>query len=291
MLATLQRTFPANNQNNIDVSTTRFAAIQNASGEWVQPTPDSVDKAVDAGGSEPLYALTHQVSGAYPLVWIDRFYAPAHGLSVEKTEGLATLLRYLVTTGQEKEASVGEGRLSAALVKEALAAADQIVNSNCVGSDRHIVQSADPGPLAPASATAMQSIGTMAHCVANGTAVGVTTTTTFHAFGSTSDFSDGAGTSFSDSGTNGGGFASSNPATSDGAVSPDGSAADDGGTNAPAAATATTPRSVLLTASKLPLGLPASRSGTDRLATFLLGVGLYLLLRRPFARLIRGLAP
>ncbi len=293
MLETLRRAFPPNNQNNIDVSTTRFAAIQNAAGEWVQPTPSSIDKAVDAGGDEPLYALSHRVPGAYPLVWIDRFYAPAHGLSVEKTEGLAMLLRYLVTTGQDKEAAVGEGRLSAPLVKEALAAADAIVNSNCVGPDRHVARSTDPGPLAPESATAMRSIGTMAHCVSNGTAVGVTTATTFHAGGASSnDLSDQGSTGLPGSGTSGEKFGSSGAATTspDGTASAARSTAEDGGTSTPGDATGTS-RSALLTASKLPLGMPASHSGTDRLATFMLGVGLYLLLRKPCARLFRRLVP
>ncbi len=48
----------------------------------------------------PLYALTNKVPGAYPLVWVDHLYAPAHGLSIEKTEALAAVIRYLATAGQ-----------------------------------------------------------------------------------------------------------------------------------------------------------------------------------------------
>ena len=44
---------------------------------------------------------------AYPLVWVDHLYAPAHGLSIDKTEGLAMTIRYLATTGQEKEQRLG----------------------------------------------------------------------------------------------------------------------------------------------------------------------------------------
>src|SRR5262249_22571454 len=142
-----------------------LSQMQNANGDWVAPTPDAIDKAVDAGGETPLYALTNKVPGAYPLVWGDRLYAPAHGLSVAQTEALATLIRHLATTGQEKAEPVGEGRLSAALVTTALKAADQLVLSNCQGPDRKVELNFDPGPLAPASATAMQGIGAMAHCV------------------------------------------------------------------------------------------------------------------------------
>ena len=65
--------------------------MQNANGDWVAPTADAINKAVDAGGDTPLYALTNKVPGRYPLVWVDHLYAPAHGLSIEKTEGLAML--------------------------------------------------------------------------------------------------------------------------------------------------------------------------------------------------------
>ena len=143
-----------------------LAELQNANGDWVAPTADAINKAVDAGGDSPLYALTHKVPGAYPLVWVDHLYAPAHGLSIEKTEGLAMTIRYLATTGQEKENATGEGRLSAALVAKALAAADKLVSSNCTGADRRIVTSSDPGPLAPPTATAMRAIGPMLHCEA-----------------------------------------------------------------------------------------------------------------------------
>src|SRR4029077_19202716 len=143
-----------------------FAEIKNGNGDWTTPTVDAINKAVDAGGAEPLYALTHQVKGAYPLVWVDNLYAPAHGLSVEKTEGLATAIRYLATTGQKHSTEVGEGRLPPALVTQSLAAANALVQSNCTGASRRIVTNTDPGPLAPSTATEMRSIGNMLHCEA-----------------------------------------------------------------------------------------------------------------------------
>src|SRR5262249_22219027 len=100
--------------------------MENKPGGWGAPTPHSVNKASDASGDVPLYALDHDVAGAYPLVWVDRLYAPAHGLSPQKTEGLAMLIRYIATTGQDNNAKIGEGRLSAPLVAEALAAANNL---------------------------------------------------------------------------------------------------------------------------------------------------------------------
>ena len=93
-----------------------YVEVQNANGEWVAPTPASIDAAVNAGGAAPLFALSNKVPGAYPLVWVDHLYAPAHGLSLAKTEGMAALIRYVATAGQDAAQPVGEGRLSAPLV-------------------------------------------------------------------------------------------------------------------------------------------------------------------------------
>jgi hypothetical protein len=256
-----------------------FVQMQNDNGDWVEPTPATINAAIDAGGDTPLYALTHKVSDAYPLVWVDKLYAPAHGLSVEKTEGLSTLIRYLATTGQDGQAALGEGRLSAPLVLQALQAADQLVTSNCVGSDRKIVESTDPGPLAPATATTMRSIGTMEHCVPTGPPPPPTTTSS----PSTSPSTPTTAAPFTDttfaSGQTGTGQSNSS-ATTTPTVSPVTIVTVPAGKSPPS----TKPRSFLLTASKLPLDSPAGASGTDRLTTFLLGAALYLLLRKPLAR-------
>src|SRR5262249_10094922 len=79
------------------------------------------------------------------------------------------------TDGQAVATGVGEGRLSDALVKKALAGADALVTSNCTGSDRRIVKSTDPGPMAPANAENMHAIGDMLHCEAVGPAPTTTT--------------------------------------------------------------------------------------------------------------------
>jgi hypothetical protein len=278
MLRSFHSTYPA---KTLDV-----AWMKNANGDWVAPTPDSINKAVDAGGDSPLYALTNKVAGAYPLVWVDNLYAPAHGLSVSKTESLATLIRYLATTGQAVEATNGEGRLSAPLVAQALAAANQLETSNCVGSDRKLVSSSDPGPLAPPTATAMRSIGNMLHCESV-VVIPVTTTTVSSAPTTTA-------TAFPAVGSEGGGN-SVIPGVS--SVFPGGSSSsptnvvtppDSSSSNAEVPTQAQ--KSGLLTAFKLPLPTPSGGGSSDRLATFLLGAFLYLLLRKPIARVARRFA-
>jgi ABC-type phosphate transport system substrate-binding protein len=256
-----------------------LAQMKNANGDWVAPTPASITKAIAAGGETPLYALTHKVPGAFPLSWVDHLYAPAHGLSVEKTEGIATLIRYLATTGQEKAASVGEGRLSQALVAEALKAADDLVRSNCTGADRVTVDTDDPGPHAPATATAMRAIGTVLHCEpapgATTTTVSPTTTPTFTSGGTDSSSATGTDNSAATSGS----------ATAQNSARPTPASASSGADVGPIVVH--TKRSTLLTTSKLPFPVPGGASGTDRLATFLLGAGLFLLVRKPAARVIR----
>jgi len=280
-----------------------IGAMQNANGDWVAPTPASIDAAVDAGGDTPLYALTHRVAGAYPLVWVDHLYARAHGLSIQQTEGLAMLIRYLATTGQETTADVGEGQLSPALRAQALHAADQLVMSDCQGSDREVVVSSDPGPLAPASAQAMQSIGTMAHCVP---APGAPTTTTISSTTTTFPVSPlpspGSGSTASGetvgSDSSGAGLTGSDIAGSGGAISSvggsSGTPGSTGTVSAPGVARARAgpaPLATLLTASKLPLPAPTGTPGGDRLATFLLGAALYLIARKPVGRMIHKIAP
>jgi hypothetical protein len=267
--------------------------MQNANGDWVSPSPDAINKAVSAGGETPLYALTNKVPGAYPLVWVDHLYAPAHGLSIEKTEGLAMLIRYLATTGQEKAASVGEGRLPSALVAKALGAANELVVSNCTGADRRIVSNTDPGPHAPASATAIKSIGNMLHCEAVPSVVTSTTTATTAPMGSNPSSSASGGFT----GVSGGSSAVTSAASAGSGSSPDTRVASSAALSDEATSggggtgkTSSSGRSALLVATRLPLPVPTGSTGVDRLATFLLGAGLYLVLRKPVARLARRAA-
>jgi ABC-type phosphate transport system substrate-binding protein len=271
-----------------------LAQMQNANGDWVGPTVGAINKAVDAGRDTPLYALTHDVPGAYPLVWVDRLYAPAHGLSVDKTEGLATLIRYLATTGQEKATAAGDGRLPAVLVQEALDAANKLVLSNCVGAGRRVVVSSDPGRAAPPTAKAMRAIGQMLHCEA---VAPPTTVSTVAATTTTVQATAVPGTAPPVAGTFDNGASSGSSALGDASAVPDAPATPGSDGSSPAGGKGRSPTAsvgaeanTLLTASKLPLGRPDGASGTDRLATFLLGAVLYLLVRRPVIRAARRIA-
>jgi hypothetical protein len=277
----------------------QFINVQNANGDWVTPTPDSITKAVAAGGDTPLFAMNNKVPGAYPLAWVDHLYAPAHGLSQAKTEALATTIRYLATAGQNAAAPVGEGRLPDSLVQQALAAADHLVASNCTQPGEAIVSNSDPGPMAPA-VLASQHLPTMLHCIATAPPPSSTTTPTSPAGGgpggassfgnSTGGFEAADGGSGSSGFANGetSGAAAGNVGTSaDGATSSGTSASGANGSGRSDGGTA----NALLTASHLPMLPPGSAPTTDRVATFLLGVGLFLLLRKPvtaFARRALG---
>jgi hypothetical protein len=127
----------------------RQIELKNAAGQWVVPTSDSITKAVAAGGSTPLYAMDHPVDGAWPMAWVNELDAPASGLSIETANALAAFIRYVVTDGQDVAVAAGDGRLSPALVQQALAGANQLVKSNCVGADRQVVTGTGAGPHAP----------------------------------------------------------------------------------------------------------------------------------------------
>lgn len=248
---------------------TTFIEMKNASGDWVSPTPESINKAVDAGGDDPLYALTNPAPGAYPLVWVNHLYAPAKGLTAAKTEALATTIRYLATDGQKAAAPVGEGRLSDALVKKALEGADELVTSNCVGSDRKIVKSTTPGMYAP-DLPGIKAIGEMLHCEPVGAQPTTTSTTiantippeTTIPYDPGASFDPGVGDIPLDSGS--GGDTGTTPVA----------------TTAAAATTTTTPVATTSTLPvvALPLAVPSGKpSGYDQLSALLMGGSLPLL--------------
>jgi hypothetical protein len=262
--------------------------MKNGSGEWVEPTSDSITKAIAAGNAAPLYALGNAVPGAYPLAWVDTLYAPAHGLSADKTEAMATMIRYLATAGQDAAPPVGEGKLSAPLVAQALHAADQLVQSNCVGADRKITSSTQPGAMAP-NLPALAAIGTMLHCES---LVPPTTTTTVGSSPPTTNSFGGTGSSSSGGGTSTGSFSdstsSSSGANSSAANGDSGSSGD--GTNNSSTKKNARVLPALMTAQNLPLNTESSNQ-VDRLGAFLLGVVLFLLLRKPAGQLINKVLP
>lgn len=126
-----------------------LAHVQNGSGEWVLPTPEAISRAAELGESDRLPALDKPVSGAYPLVWINRLYVQAEGLTRDKVNAIASLVRWTVTAGQETQAAHGEGRLPESLVEEALASANELVEGNCKGEGQTVVEVGDGGPYWP----------------------------------------------------------------------------------------------------------------------------------------------
>lgn len=237
-----------------------FLEIQNANGDWVAPTTESISKAIAAGGEQPLHALTNKVAGAYPLAWVVNLYAPAKGLPRDEAEAIATVIRYIATAGQKAAKPVGEGVLSAALTRQALEAANQLVRSNCPGK---VVENTDPGPYAP-DVPEMQTLGAIAHCTGE-----PNDPPAAPAPGGTGSFTPG---SFS---------LGAVPTSTDTARAPTGARDADGeGSSDGRRATAA------LTASKLPLPYPASLGRLDYVATLLLGAGMFLLVRKPVARML-----
>ncbi len=254
--------------------TTPYKVVQmkNGSDQWVAPTPDSISKAVAAGGTKPLFALDHKVDGAYPLVWVDNLSVAAKGLSPEKTNGVAGFVRYVATLGQQGAAALGEGKLSPALVTEALKGADAIVKSNCTGADVKVVSSTDPGPYAPPD-LAKANIGTMSVCERVKPEAPAPAPSPAASPGTSSAVSQPA-------------EAPSDFASDSGAPSQYEAALRSGrgaGVAAPPPALApppAAPQSKRPPAVKMPFAMLAtSKRGVDRLATLLLGAMLFLLLR------------
>jgi ABC-type phosphate transport system substrate-binding protein len=231
-----------------------YVGIPNKHGEYVDPTPAAIDAAVNAGNGAPMYAMTHDVAGAYPLTWVNYLYVPSSGLSADKTEAVATLIRYLATDGQGAAAQWGEGVLSKSLSSDALRAADQVVQSNCPGAHGTIVSSKDPGADAP-STPGIHAIGDMLHCIPPAPAVSGTT-------------AGGGGSP---------GFAS--PLLPSLATTPALATTPPAATKPSAKAT---PLPADLTADRLPFPLPGTP--LDKIATFVVGVLGYFLLRGPISR-------
>ncbi|MFZ4432746.1 MAG: hypothetical protein ACOYOQ_06050 [Microthrixaceae bacterium] len=126
------------------------AQVRNAAGEWLFPTPDNITAAVALDNSKPLAAATNPAKGAYPIAWVNRAYVPASGLTADEANAAASFIRLQVTAGQGRAASQGDGRLPAALVSEALAAADRVVESNCASAKGTVTTSDDGAPWLPA---------------------------------------------------------------------------------------------------------------------------------------------
>lgn len=259
----------------------QWISVQNANGDWLTPSPASIEAAVNAGGDTALYGFNHSVAGAYPLTYVNHLYAPAHGLSVDKTEALATVIRYLATDGQGAMEASGDGKLSTPLASRALSAANQLVLSNCTGAGASLVVSADPGRLAP-GLPGLKAIGSMLHCnpTAAPAAPGVGSAGAAPSSGVIPAASGLIPTSSADASAPGGSAASTGGAAGPG-PGPAGAAGAKGGAKSPKSEGA-------LTLASLPIGLPfAGGASFDRFAALIIGAAFFFLGRRAVAWLAR----
>ncbi len=304
-------------------SPSEWIHVQNDNGDWLAPSPASIDAAIDATpavaptattGAEPLYAATNPVPGAYPLTYADYLYAPAHGLSVGKTEALATTIRYLVTDGQTSAAAYNDGQLSSSFVLQGLDAANQLVLSNCPAAD--VVNSAALGPDTPTNLPGLDGLGTEYHCETPPPPPSTTTTTTTASTTTTTVTTTGTATGGS------AGPASPTPPAGSSApvVSTSSAGAPPGATfssgaspritslhnfaprlpSSPAARPSEPVQKIQLSkagaqpdqASNLPFGLVSgTQGGLDKLVALVAGVLLFLLVRRwPVAWVRRALS-
>ena len=268
------------------------AAIQNGAGEWVQPTPEAINAAIDFGADDvDMPGLVDPVPGAYPMVWVNHISVPAKGLSIDKTNAVASLMRVGALTSRSVGAAIGEGGLSSPLVLEALTAADRVVESNCAAAGGTVTTAANGGSAWPEEVAAPPAPVKVCRSAGNGsTSTSTTLATTAEA--ATSDvLAAGRPGGFSGIGSGGvggpnigssGGYASSYSGSFDAYDVP--SAVDSLGVVAADVALDTTgseaPSPVALASVDLPLEPPDDGRGhLDRFSTLLLGTVVTLIAR------------
>jgi hypothetical protein len=261
---------------------------------------------------------------AYPLTYVDDLYAPAQGLSADKAEATATVIRYLATAGQDAMAAQGDGRLSPPLVAQALAAANQVIASNCTQPGEQVAINGDVGRYAPtlgpmdgktaAQRQAEMQGGPMLHCVNGVTQTAIAPPPSVPSTTSPTAPAAGIGSSLPGGPTGGSGVLSQVTVGTTPTTSPAPSSSSEPGPS-PAAASAQTggasqtgsgrvtvvsgantgarpPHQVPgpVTLLNLPLPLPGPGSpGLNRLVGFLLGAGAFLLFWRYRRTLLRPL--
>lgn len=277
--------------------------VQNGAGQFVAPTTATLSKAAELGAGRPLFGLAASdlaslpdpaaASDVYPLTYLQRIYLPATGLTAEKANVLATLLRFDATSGQAIQATLGEGTLPTGLALETLDKAEELVTRNCVGVGRSLVTADDGGPYWPADAPPPTGLG-FHLCRQAPSATATTIKPTTGAATTADPVSTGdSGPSNGSAATSGGGGAGS-PSRSSRAEAYDAvveaATANAPGGSAVSGGPASGGKAAAIVA-ELPLGLPddGDRTGLSRFDAVVLGAVLFLLLRRPVtARLHRG---
>lgn len=275
---------PVDSQGTPNVRTELYVAqLRNGAGEWLDPTPEAITTALQAGGGTPLYGLTESVPGAWPISWVNSMYVPSSGLTAVEANTVAAIIRWQSTVGREGAALLGDGQLPEALVEQALAAADRVVESNCAAADVDVIRTDDPSPYAPAGSLA--ELGALSWCEVPVEATTTTTTVPGGGTGLNPIATAAAGL------TSGGGSGSYSPSgsTSRSNLSPIGAAAAGAGGAESAGGSGTTAESAELAAAEVRYSMPLDLPGPDpydfdRLTTLALGGLMYLfgrwLLRR-----------
>lgn len=164
----------------------RVAELQNGAGKFVAPTKAAVLAGINSGlgvGSpattfvENAGLNTTTATNAYPLTWLEWLIVPSSGLSADKANAIATIARFIALPGQGDLDKAGTPALSSSLVASALAAADDLVRSNCTMAGYRAVTRGDAGPHAP-TALALPANTTIAWCEKVPVTPSTTTTTT-----------------------------------------------------------------------------------------------------------------
>jgi hypothetical protein len=136
-------------------------------GEVRSATPEAITAAVAAGGDTPFATAYEPAPGAWPFSWVNRIYLPERGLSVDQTNAAALMLRLQMTVGQDRAASLGDGRLPPEMVAEGLKAADAVVASNCAAAEAKVVKEVGAGPYTPDGLGAvLEALGSVSWCQA-----------------------------------------------------------------------------------------------------------------------------
>ena len=243
--------------------------LRNAAGEWVLPNTRSVSAATAAGEGIPdAGAVGTPVPGAYPITWVNKLYAPTKGLGAAKANAVAAMIRWQVSAGQADAVltASGDGKLTPKMVAAALAAADQVVKSNCAAAKGTVKSSATAGGTAPTGG--FPGLGEVSYC--EGPSDG-TSTVNESASASEDLSSSGLDSSYSDAG-----LSSSDVALDSGASGGDPSVLGETATNDPTSGSASSGGAVQGTQFAMPLGVPGqSLPPLDRAATLGLGALAY----------------
>ena len=157
----------------------REVEVQNRHGDWLRPTTATIGAAFAAGRS-PSFAATNDVAGAYPLTNLTTLYSVAGTLTPDEANALAAMVRYVATDGQDVAVASGGAPLTAAMVAEALAGADEIVTKNCaVGANAATYEVVTSGPIDFEPDTPkVQALTGLKHCALKPPPLPTTTTTT-----------------------------------------------------------------------------------------------------------------